>query len=92
MTKVVLYSKNAQLIKSMRDAFGEKNLTLHETTKLPASADLVISTAATNTKDEWTAARHGCMVAILPEALDYVIDRANAKGNFVIIGADRGKS
>lgn len=77
----------------MREAFGEKNLTIYDNgTPLPPQADFVISTAATNSKDEWTAARHGCFVAILPEALDYLVDRANAKGRAVIIGADRGKS
>lgn len=94
MRRIELHTANTRIAKIITEEFTERGTDLvvvDDTGKLPRSADLVVSTAATNAKDEWTAARLGCMVAVLPEALPWVRNQLDAKRQLVIVGADRGK-
>jgi hypothetical protein len=94
MRRIELHTGDSTIAKILREEFTERGtdfVVVDDTGKLPKSADLVASCAATNTKDEWTAARLGCMVAILPEALPWIRNQLDAKRQLVIVGGDRGK-
>lgn len=94
-TEITLYSQNARLVKIIREELESRSTPLHvvgNDTPLPVSADLVISTAATNSRDEWTAARLGCFVAVVPESLDYIRGLLDRRGRLTLVGSDRGRS
>lgn len=58
---------------------------------LPEKADLVVTKSGLNAKTEWLGARLGAMVAVLPEAGDYVRARLDKQGVLVLVGADQAK-
>jgi MarR-like DNA-binding transcriptional regulator SgrR of sgrS sRNA len=92
--RITLHTKNKTIAKLITTEFTEKGVKVtivDDVSKLPKSADLVVSTAATNSKDEWTAARLNCHVAILPEALGYLRTLFDRHGQLILVGADRGK-
>lgn len=93
--RVELHTTHVRIAKALTTEFTEKGTTLvivEDVAKMPKSADMVVSTAATNSKDEWTAARLGCVVAIIPEAMAWIRQQLEMKGSLVIVGADRGKA
>ena len=94
MRRIELHTEDKRITKIVTEEFterGTKLVVIDDRAKLPKTADAVVSCAATNTKDEWTAARLGCMVAILPEALPWLRAQLHDKRDLVIVGADRGK-
>ncbi|MFC9769416.1 hypothetical protein [Rhodococcus jostii] len=95
MRRIELHTRSARIAKIVAEEFTEKGTTVEvvkDAGSMPEVADLVVSTAKTNAKDEWTAARLGCMVAVLPEALGYLRRVLDDRGHLVLVGADRGKA
>ena len=65
---------------------------------LPAKVDFVVSTSALNSKTEGLAAtlalkqgRNDVYAVVLPEAMDYLRDQLDKKGELVLVGADQAK-
>ena len=66
--------------------------------ELPPLVDMVVSTASLNSRTEGLAAtlglkqeRNDVYAVILPEALAYVRDQLDRKGELVLVGADQAK-
>lgn len=59
--------------------------------ELPKQADLVVTKSGTNSKTEWLAARLGTMVAVLPEAEEYVRARLERQQVLVLVGGDQAR-
>ncbi|BAH52265.1 hypothetical protein [Rhodococcus opacus] len=95
MKRIALHSSTPRIVKIITDEFEARGTTIDvfsDRSDDPVRADLVLSTAATNSVTEWLAARLGCYVAVLPEALDYVRSMLDKQGTLVLVGSDRGKA
>lgn len=58
---------------------------------LPEKADLIVTKSGLTSKVEWLGARLGAMVAVLPEAEDYVRARLDRQGVLVLVGGDQAR-
>ena len=92
--KIILHTSNTRLARLIHEQFDSKVVRVEvelDVALMPRKADLVLSTTPSSSTTEWTAARLGCYVAIVPEAMDYIAQLLDRADGLVLVGADRGR-